>query len=80
VIVFSWPCNDFSLLVLLLQSLNVALAPKVQCPEEISQVRPIGLCNFFYNIVFKVMVNRMRRVMDSVISAGCFYLGKAHRR
>ena len=55
----------------LLKSLNhtfLSLIPKVACPEEFSQFRPISLCNVAYKIISKVLVNRLKPIMDSLIT------------
>ena len=33
---------------------NVVLLPKVDCPEVITQYRPISLCNVVYNLITKM--------------------------
>ncbi|KAK4268200.1 hypothetical protein QN277_024886 [Acacia crassicarpa] len=38
---------------------NITLIPKVHKPEHVSQFQPIGLCNFSYKIISKIMANRM---------------------
>lgn len=47
---------------------NMVLIPKVHTSEEVTQFRPIGLCNFVYKIIAKIMVNRMKSMLDSLIS------------
>ncbi|KAK4268822.1 hypothetical protein QN277_022056 [Acacia crassicarpa] len=47
---------------------NITLIPKVQKPEHVSQFRPIGLCNFSYKIISKILANRMRPLLDACIS------------
>ncbi|KAK4255495.1 hypothetical protein QN277_008493 [Acacia crassicarpa] len=47
---------------------NITLIPKVHKPEHVSQFRPIGLCNFSYKIISKIMANRMRPLLDMCIS------------
>ncbi|KAK4278800.1 hypothetical protein QN277_016598 [Acacia crassicarpa] len=47
---------------------NITLIPKTQKPEHVSQFRPIGLCNFSYKIISKIMANRMRPLLDVCIS------------
>lgn len=46
----------------------VVLIPKVQYPETLNQSRPISLCNVVYKIVTKVVTNRFRRHMASLIA------------
>lgn len=48
----------------------IALVPKVVVPESPSQFRPIALCNFFYKIVSKVLVSKLKPVMQLIISKG----------
>ena len=55
----------------MLKALNktfITLIPKVMIPEEVSQFRPISLCNVTYKIIFKIMVNRVKPLMDKLIS------------
>ncbi|XP_060972000.1 uncharacterized protein LOC115703869 [Cannabis sativa] len=47
---------------------NVVLIPKTRNPERMSDLRPIALCNVLFKIITKVMVNRMKPFMDSIIS------------
>ncbi|XP_015941361.1 uncharacterized protein LOC107466866 [Arachis duranensis] len=47
---------------------TVVLVPKVSQPESLNQLRPISCCNFAYKIVTKVLVGRLRKVLDQIIS------------
>lgn len=57
---------------------NIVLIPKVDKPEHVSQFRPIGLCNFVYKIISKVLVNRLKGFLPSLISEQqrAFILGR----
>ena len=44
------------------------MIPKISSPELLSQFRPISLCNVIYKIVAKFLVNRLRPILDEIIS------------
>jgi hypothetical protein len=46
----------------------IVLIPKVDEPEMISQFRPIRLCNVIYKVLSKCLVNRLRPLLDDIIS------------
>ncbi|XP_060968531.1 uncharacterized protein LOC133035965 [Cannabis sativa] len=37
-------------------------------PEKIEQFRPISLCNFLYKVVAKIIANRLRPIMNDLVS------------
>ncbi|GKV43678.1 hypothetical protein SLEP1_g50939 [Rubroshorea leprosula] len=45
----------------------VTLIHKTKSPETVHQFRPIGLCNSTYKIISKILVNRMKPVLDSIM-------------
>jgi hypothetical protein len=51
-----------------INSTFIALIPKMHGAKEINDFRPISLVGGIYKIIAKVLANRMRRVMDKVIS------------
>lgn len=46
----------------------VCLIPKVKCPKQVSDLRPISLCNVIMHIISKIMANRLKPCLKSIIS------------
>ncbi|KAL0420749.1 UNVERIFIED_CONTAM: hypothetical protein Slati_3097800 [Sesamum latifolium] len=46
----------------------ISLIPKVNTPTVVAEFRPISCCNVLYKIITKVIVQRMRGVLDKLIS------------
>jgi hypothetical protein len=51
-----------------LNSTFIALIPKVDSPQRLNDFRPISLVGSLYKILAKLLANRLRRVIGSVIS------------
>ncbi|XP_074298594.1 uncharacterized protein LOC141629503 [Silene latifolia] len=47
---------------------HIILIPKVEKPEQISQYRPISLCNVIYRLASKCLANRLKLVISSIVS------------
>ena len=47
---------------------HIALIPKVKSLKRISKFRPISLCSVIYKVVSKVLTNRLKCILPSVIS------------
>ena len=47
---------------------NICLIPKTDRPEEASQFQPISLCNVIYKIISKIISNRLKPILKSIVS------------
>jgi hypothetical protein len=54
----------------------IALIPKVDSPQQMNDFRPISLVSSLYKFLAKVLANRVRFVMGSVISESHTSFGK----
>ncbi|GAU20900.1 hypothetical protein TSUD_120920 [Trifolium subterraneum] len=57
----------------------IVLIPKVANPQRISNFRPISLVGCMYKILAKVLANRLKLVMDTVISESQFAFVKGRQ-
>lgn len=52
----------------LLNHTYIALIPKVHKPRKVTDYRPISLCNVIYRIIAKTMANRLKQILNDIIS------------
>ena len=45
----------------------ICLIPKVNCPQKMTEFKPISLCNVIYKLVSKVLPNRLKKILLEVI-------------
>ena len=51
-----------------LNKTNIALIPKIKDPTKMSDFQPISLCNVSYKIISKMLANRLKPILSTIIS------------
>lgn len=46
----------------------ISLIPKVDKPSSMKQLRPVSLCNTIYRVISKIIVSRLRPLMNKLVS------------
>lgn len=57
---------------------NLVLIPKVPVPEKLSQFRPISHCNLCLKIITKILANRLKPILDQIITPHQFAFIPGH--
>ena len=47
---------------------NISLIPKTNHPTKMTEFYPISLCNTTYKLISKVLANRLKAILPSIIS------------
>jgi hypothetical protein len=58
--------------------ISIVLIPKIKIPMSLRDYIPISLCNVIYKVVSKCLVNRLRPLLQDIISPtqSTFILGR----
>ena len=51
-----------------INTIFIALIPKIKDHKNVSDFRPISLCNRVYKLIAKVLVNRLKLILPYVVS------------
>jgi hypothetical protein len=52
-----------------LNTTHIVIIPKIKTPRHVMDYRPINLCNVLYKLMAKMLANRMKQVLNSIISS-----------
>jgi len=55
-------------LIISINATFIALIPKVSSPQRLNDFRPISLVGCMYKVLAKILANRLRTVIGSVVS------------
>ncbi|XP_020256684.1 uncharacterized protein LOC109833427 [Asparagus officinalis] len=52
----------------MVNSTSITLIPKIKCPVSPSDYRPISCCNCIYKFISKILANRIRPILGSIVN------------
>ena len=61
-------CMNYGSLLKSINNTFITLILKVKNPERVSEFRPISLCDVIYKIISKVLANRLKPILNDIIS------------
>lgn len=47
---------------------TIVMIPKINAPKNITQIRPISLCNVVYKVNYKMITTRLKVILPDIIS------------
>lgn len=59
----------------LVNATTITLIPKTKSPENVNDFHPISCCNTIYKCISKMLCNRLRRVLPTIVDeAQCAFV------
>lgn len=62
-----------------LTQVKLVLIPKIPNPETVSHLRPVSLCNTLYKLVTKLLVNKLKPFLPTMIHPTQSWIVPSHR-
>ena len=59
---------NFGIVPLNFNETHIVLNPKIKEPKKVTNYHPISLCNVVYKLASKVIANRLKKILPSIIS------------
>ena len=59
---------NFGMTLFEINRTNIALVPKTNNPQRMTDFRPISLCNVVYKLISKTIANRLKAILPHIIT------------